>query len=129
MEWRDLLRTRTGLGSPEEVLRTLCFGGAYVDALLRGYGFDDHSSQQLVFARKLGGYAVEWTLGAQIFYNTDPHHRGDEAGEADEEVRLRSDAGDQRGSSPSLPHGRRRRWQLRRRIRRLRARALLYPAI
>jgi len=43
--WEELLLSRRGLGAPDEVLRSLCFGGAYVDALLRGYGFDDHPSK------------------------------------------------------------------------------------
>ena len=44
-----------------------CFSSAYIVELLGAYGVA-HDSAQVSYSRKLFGYSVEWSLGAQLFY-------------------------------------------------------------
>uniref|UniRef100_A0A6V4VXK1 Uncharacterized protein n=1 Tax=Prymnesium polylepis TaxID=72548 RepID=A0A6V4VXK1_9EUKA len=113
--WSLLLETHPWRSSPAH-MQHLCFGAAYIEGLLRGYGFSEPSAQ-LTFARKLAGYAVEWPLGAQIFYNTDPHHR-DERLEEEAEASDEAEEDVVRGL-PRRSRQLRRRRRMRRRIRRL----------
>ena len=47
-----------------------CFSSAYIPAMLEIFGVDD-DSEQISYSRKLHGYSVEWSLGAQLYYAAD----------------------------------------------------------
>jgi apyrase len=43
-----------------------CFGSAYVPSLLEAYAFE-RDATSITYADEIGGFAVSWALGAQIF--------------------------------------------------------------
>ena len=57
--WRDVAA---------KYAESYCFGSAYIPALLRAYGVVDDNSKTVTFARKIRGFSIGWTLGAQIFF-------------------------------------------------------------
>merc|ERR1712216_460686 len=49
---------------------TYCFSSAYIPAMLERFGVEPDSTQ-ITFSRKLHGYKVEWSLGAQLYYASE----------------------------------------------------------